>query len=267
MKWRLPHIVSVFHALQFYEEDVPGIAEILQVMSQIATATIGRREEIVTARQLTMICSGLQHKRCEVGGSRSFLALTSTLMKACKENLTPTDLCDILNTMHKVSSGSPIALEILSALRAKMSRSSGYFTVTDIGRAMYGMQGMSSDCAEVRKMLSTIRQKILLVKEPYTSGIICNLMLGMQKMSSEEEVVREMISTISQVLNTFVKSNMHSKLFGKHVNRIVFGMQSMSSDVDEVRELLRILNPLILNCKDTLSAQEVGNIMFGMQRE
>jgi hypothetical protein len=54
-------------------------------------------------------------------------------------------------------------------------------------------------------------------------------------------------------------------LSAQAVGNALYGLQNMSSDVDEVRSVLRELAPKVKECKEPLDAQAVGNALYGLQ--
>jgi very-short-patch-repair endonuclease len=55
------------------------------------------------------------------------------------------------------------------------------------------------------------------------------------------------------------------ELSAQAVGNALYGLQSMSSDVQEVRDVLAVLVPKIEGCREELSAQAVGNALYGLQ--
>ena len=55
-------------------------------------------------------------------------------------------------------------------------------------------------------------------------------------------------------------------LKAQNVGNMLYGLQGMKSDCPEVRALLRELPRLVKTCTEQFTAQEISNMLYGLQR-
>merc|ERR1711968_184798 len=170
-------------------------------------------------------------------------------------------IADAMYGLQGMTSDCPELRRLLRSLADKIEGDKGKLESQEIGNALFGLQSMTSEMDEVREIALKLSQKLKRSKAIMRSQQIGRSMLGLQSFSADSPEVRALITEITARIRASDRTIMTSAAIADSM----YGLQGLSSDVQEVQNLLTELAKKISVSPATLSAEQVGRALFGLQ--
>ena len=289
--WSHKSIAHVMYGLNFLKESDCGVTEIIAMMTELVTRTIGNEDTIL------LLC--LEEIPLESGEARKYISVVTTALSSCQLIPSGEHIGEAIHALKNVNCESSEVRALLCMLATKL-KSSHFMDVNCLRNALHGVTKMDSDVKEVLTLISALTLRIHDCEEFNTSHDISNTLMGLSRMRCDSLEVRALLACMATKLqncsNRYDPRALSKSLSGLQrmksdcqemrallsalaekakeckkpfdsfqLSSAMSGLQGFSSDQEEVRALLTSLTPLVLKCKDSLSSEQIGNAVHGLQ--
>ena len=171
-------------------------------------------------------------------------------------------VCNLMRLLGKksISKAHLILRAHLPAVASHLETfSSSSWKFDHVSSIIYGLQCMKEEEDGYRRIISlatNITDKSFINSGNPSSLEISKLMIGLQNNKANTEKSRVFLLNLASIVR-HSKGGTNSQTIGN----ALYGLKCMSSDHVEVRSLLSALEPKVQSCKESLSAQAVGNAL------
>lgn len=208
-----------------------------------------------------MALYGMNGMNSDQTAVRALMAQITRLISKSKLTFSGQTVADGLYGIRGMTYDCPELRGILSAIAGSIDSSKGKLEAFEVSNALNGLQGVSSEMYEVRQIVSKLADKMQRSKVTMRSQNIARALLGMQRFSAESTEVRYLLKQLTRM----IKNSNRVRMSSDCIANSVYGLQGLSCKSVEVQELLSELAKKISATGASLSAEQIGRVLFGLQ--
>lgn len=222
----------------------------------------------LSAEQMSIACTGLQR----LGDSQEVRELAASLASHVQRCGEPFDGGQIASALHGLQTlcDSKEARQLLAALTPKVTQCEEKMPAQMIGKALFGLQNLG-DSPEMRQLVVALTSKVERCTEPLSADAVGKALYGLQRLGSSPEarqLVAALTPKVEQCGEELSAQQLSNALYGVRLScdsRDSLGSHD-SRDSKELRQLVAALTTKVQQCSEQLSAHQIGNAVYGLQR-
>ena len=255
--WHFRNISMTVFGLQSMRETELGVSDIISLMASLATSHLAKGT-VFAGEDIATMLLGLQNMQCHTVHTMKLISLATTMVEKCPL-FDDGPIGNSFYALQHMSSDNSIVLGLVEALTAKLKCPNLILSAHSMSLIVFGLRNMNSERTEVHAALEALMFKAGALTCQLTSDDISLIFIGLRNRSSNAPEVCKLLKAVALLIRDSTCP------LGAHTIRLMNGLNNMTSDSEELLELIEALVPKIMECRETLCPEDVGDALYGMQ--